>query len=463
MSSAPAAERRRTHPSDVIFQALSSLRELLLPLVVAAVIGAGGGGGPGFVLLFGVLGIIGSLVVGVLRWRATTYVVDDGAISVRSGVFSPDEVVVPIQRISAVDTVAGPLQRLLGVVELQVQVAGSAEPEIRLRPLTRHDAEALAAALGHAGATPREPDWRLGRRRLLLAALSAPQIGILAPLLAGAGAVAQQVFQSGDGDRVLDLLPDTPMGLLAAGAGLLVAAGLLAIAGAVIAFAGFEVLVDGDRLRVRRGLLRRQASTVPLARVHAVRFVESPLHQPFGLLRVRMETGGYGARGGASSTLLPVVHRSEVRAVLARLVPELADDGHGLERPPRRARRRYVAAPAATALAVAVLLVVLLPGAWPAGAALVVLAAAAGLLRHADAGWALREDRVIVRARRVGRSTLVARRARLQRHAVSRTPLQRRARLAGVAIAVGSGAVGAIAHLESATAEGLLSALRRPL
>jgi putative membrane protein len=456
------SQRRRTHPSDVIFQALGSLRELLLPLVVAAVIGAGGGGGPGFVVVFGVLGILGSLVVGIVRWRATTYVVDDRAVSVRTGVFSPDETVVPIQRISAVDTVAGPLQRLLGVVELQIQVAGSAEPEIRLRPLARHDAEAVAAALGHPGATLREPDWRLGRRRLLLAALSAPQLGILAPLLAGGGAVAQQVFQSGDRDRILDLLPDTPMGLLAGGAGVLVAAGLLAIAGAVVAFAGFEVLVDGDRLRVRRGLLRRQASTVPRSRVHAVRLVESPLHQPFGLLRVRMETGGYGARGGASSTLLPVVHRRDVRAVLARLVPELADDGHGLERPPRRARRRYVLTPAATALAGAVVLVVLVPDAWPAGAALVAVAVAAGLLRHADAGWALREERVLVRARRLGRSTLVARRARLQQHAVSRTPLQRRARLAGVAIAVGSGAVGRIDHLEGATAEGLLSALRRP-
>jgi putative membrane protein len=455
-------KRRRTHPSDVIFQALGSLRELLLPLVVAAVIGAGGGGGAGFVVLFGVLGIAGGLVVGVLRWRATTYTVSDHAVSVRSGVFSPDDTVVPIQRISAVDTVAGPLQRLLGVVELQVQVAGSAEPEIRLRPLTRRDAEAVAAALGHPGSTVREPDWRLGRRRLALAALSAPQLGILAPLLAGGGAVAQQVFQSDERDRVLDLLPETPMGLLAAAAAVLVAAGLLAIAGAVVAFAGFEVLVDGDRLRVRRGLLRRQASTVPLARVHAVRLVESPLHQPFGLLRVRMETGGYGAGRGASSTLLPVVHRREVHAVLARLLPPLADDGTGLERPPPRARRRYVARPATTALAAAAPLVVLLPGAWPAGVALVVLAAAVGLLRHVDAGWALRDDRVVVRMRRVGRSTLVARRARLQQHLVSRTALQRRARLAGLAVAVGSGAVGTIDHLEAATADGLLSALRPP-
>jgi uncharacterized membrane protein YdbT with pleckstrin-like domain len=94
--------------------------------------------------------------------------------------------------------------------------------------------------------------------------------------------------------------------------------------------------------------------------------------------------------------------------------------------------------------------------------ALVVLGAGAGLLRHADAGWALRDERVIVRARRLGRSTLVARRARLQQHRVSRTPLQRRARLADLAIAVGSGAVGRIGHLDATTADGLLSALRPP-
>ena len=249
-------------------------------------------------------------------------------------------------------------------------------------------------------------------------------------------------------------------GAVAVAVALLAAAAALAIAGALVAFAGFEVTVDGDRLRIHRGLLRRQASTVPIGRVHAVRFIESPLHQPLGLVRVRMETGGYGAQRGPGSTLMPVVHRRELHAALSRLLPALADEGQGLQRLPARARRRYVTPPAAAALGVAAAVVAAAPEAWPAGLTLVVLGAAAGLLRHADAGWALRDGRLVVRSRRAVRSTLVARTARLQQHRLSRTPPQRRAGLARLAVEVGSGAVGSVAHLDDPVAEGLFAALR---
>jgi len=455
-----SSERRRTHPSDVVFQTLDSLRDLLLPIAVGAVIGARGDD-PVLALMVGAVGIAAGALIGVLRWSTTTYQLTDRAISLRTGVLSPDDTVVPIARISAVDIVQGPLQRLLGVVELQVQVAGSAEPEIRLRPLVRADAAALAAALGHPAGAVREPDWRLGRRRLLLVGLSAPQLGVLAPLLAGVGAVVQQVVQAEGAGRLVGALPDTPAGGLAVAAVALLAAGLLSVLGGVVAFAGFEVLVDGDRLRVQRGLLRRRVSTVPLDRVHALRLVESPLYQPFGLLRVRMETGGYGAKGRGSSTLLPVIARREALAALQRLVPALADAAEGVNRPPRRALRRYVTPPAAAAVAAAVALALTAPAAWPAGAALLVAAIAAGALAYADAGWALRGGRIVVRRRRLGRTTLVAAAARLQRHELSRTPLQRRAGLARFGLAVGSGARIAVAHLDDAVAEGLLTALRR--
>jgi putative membrane protein len=454
-----SSERRRTHPSDVVFQTLESLRELLLPLAVGAVIGASGDD-PVVVLLVGAVGIAVGAFTGVLRWRTTTYLLTDQAISLRTGILSPDDTVVPIARISAVDIEQGPLQRVLGVVELQVQVAGSAEPEIRLRPLARADAKALAAALAHPAGARREPDWRLSGRRLLLVGLSAPQIGVLAPLLAGAGALVQQLAQAGDAGRVIDALPDTPAAGLAAVALLLVAAGLVSVIGGVVAFAGFEVVVDGDRLRLRRGLLRRRVSTVPLDRVHAVRLVESPLYQPLGLLRVRMETGGYGAKGRASGMLLPVVHRREASPALGRLVPALAESGGDLSRPPARALRRYLTVPAAAGAAAAAAVAIALPAAWPAGAALLVAALGAGALRYADAGWALRHGRIVVRRRRLGRTTLVARAARLQRHEVSRSPLQRRAGLAGFGLAVGSGATAAVAHLDDEVAEGLLTALR---
>ena len=67
------------------------------------------------------------------------------------------------------------------------------------------------------------------------------------------------------------LAPDTTREWLLAGGVLLVAAWALSVVGAVVAFAGFTVARDGDRLRIRRGLLSRREATVPVARVRAVR------------------------------------------------------------------------------------------------------------------------------------------------------------------------------------------------
>ena len=136
------------------------------------------------------------------------------------------------------------------------------------------------------------------------------------------------------------------------------------------------------------------------------------------------------------------------------------DPAIALRRPPRRAARRYVLHSAAPGAVLAAVLVLVVPGAWPAALVLVAGAAGLGLLRFRDAGWRLDGRRITVRERRLGRSTLVARRARLQRHATSASPLQRRAGLAAFELAVGSGAEGRVDQVDAADAARLFAELR---
>jgi putative membrane protein len=80
---------------------------------------------------------------------------------------------------------------------------------------------------------------------------------------------------------------------------------------------------------------------------------------------------------------------------------------------------------------------------------------AAGGLRLHDG-----DARVVVRTRRRGaRVTLVARRRRLQELDVSRSPLQRRAGLATVSIAVAGGTRLGVRHLERTLAARVLARL----
>ncbi len=452
-------EPRRLHPAGVVLEILKAAREVLLPLVVVIVIGSSGGGFPAGLAVVGVLVAAGG---GWLRWRGTTYRLHDQTLILRTGIFSPDETSVPLSRISSVDTGQGPIQRLFGVLEVLVQTAGGgAEPEIALSAVAREDVEALRAALGHPEAAHDEPPAahrRLSGGQLVVAALTGPQLGVLVPLLAGVGAVADDlVGERVDGD-LLDLLPRAPGALALVALAVVAAVLAVSVLGAVIAFSGFTVERDGERLRIRRGLLQRRAASIPLARVHAVRVVEGVLRRPFGLASLRVETVGYRQESAAVRTLFPLLRAGEAASLIAELVPELTAQLAPLEPPPRRALRRYLAPPLALGAVVGAAPAAV--GIWWALPVLLALGALEGVGRFRAAGWRLGDGRLVLRSRLLARHTLVARATRLQEHALSQSPFQRRARLADLAVAVGSGRRQRVAHLEQSTARGLFERLR---
>jgi putative membrane protein len=457
-----SARRRRLHPAGIVLGALGVLREAALPLVVAFVAGVGTRG-PSMptALALALLAAGGAALLGYLRWRRTTWWVGDGAVHLRSGVLSPDDTVVPVARVQAIDTTQGPVQRLFGVLEVGVQAAGGGtKAQITLGAVTAADVRALRAATGLPEPAAREVDTLvLSGRDLLVTALTAPQLGVLLPLVAGVGAIGDDLFSEGLRAGWFERLPAGPAVALVV-VGLALVAWLLSILGAVVAFSGFRVQRDGARLSIRRGLLQRRAASVPLRRVHAVRLVEGVLRQPFGLATLRLETAGYRNEPAAAQTLFPLVRRADADALLARFVPELAGALGPLKAPPRRALRRYVLPEALAGALAGAALTAVLPAAWPAVAVLAALGAWHGALRFRAAGWRLDSGRVVLRSRGAARQTIVARAARLQEQSLAQTLPQRRARLAHLAIAVGSGRRARVAHLDLADASALFQAVR---
>ena len=215
---------------------------------------------------------------------------------------------------------------------------------------------------------------------------------------------------------------------------------------------------DGDRLRIRRGLLSRRESTVPVARVQAVRIVEGLLRQPFGLVTLRVEVAGYAKEAAAAQTLFPLLRRAEVAAFLAELLPEAGGDvGGALEGAPRRALRRYLLPPVVAALVVGGALSFVVAW-WPL--LLVVPAAWYGMECWRAAGWRLEGGQLALRFRMLARTTVLARAARLQQHGLRQTVFQRRGDLADVEVAVGAGTRGRVRHLDARVAGALFDALR---
>lgn len=454
------SETHRLHVAAAIEQAIKALSDVAVPLLIGLV--AGGRHSSFSAILLGLLGVGAAAAIGITRWRATTYRVTDRALHFRSGVFSPDETVVPIDRVQAVDTIAGPIQRLFGVSGLQVQTSGGGEKaEVVLSALSDDRARELRAALGHADeAEQTQRRRRLTMGGLLVTALTAPQLGVVLPVVGGLFGLLQNglVGQSETWLRNVNSVHEVVLIAL----GLLLAAWALSFAGSVVAFSGFEIQRADQRLRIRRGLLQRRAVSVPVARVDGVQVVESVLRRPFGLVTLRLELTSLGGRETAQRTLFPLMPRRDVEPFLATFLPELGGSLALQQHPPGRARRRYVLRPVLVALVPAAALVVAVPAAWPAAPVLVALAVVLGLDAFAAAGLRLDPDdgRVVLRARhRAARITLVARRRRVQELGVSRTVFQRRAQLATVSIAVARGTRLAVRHVDQPVVEEFLVVL----
>ena len=461
----------RLHPAAIAVYALQALREAAVPMLVLFGISAFGGGfdaeAAWRALGFGVIGVVGATVIGTFRWATTSYSVAGEAVRLRTGVLSTNEVEIPFSRVQALDVEQGPVQRLFGVQAVHVQTAGGgAGGEIVLGALATAEVGRLRELI--SGRRPElvaherdeAPEHRLSRRMLLLGAVTSGQIGVIVPLLAGLSQVFNNAFGNPiEGERaVAGVLPDAVGEWALVVGGLIVLAWILATLGAIVAFAGFSARRQGDVLRLRRGLLSRRDATLGVQRIRAVRVVEGVLRQPLGLATLRVEVVGYAKEPAAAQTLFPLVRRCDVAALLAELLPEVADELGDLAAPPPRALRRYLLPPAATGLALGAAAAIALGEWWPLAAALPGLAY--GWLVWRAAGWRLHDERLVVRWRLLARTTVLAPVANRESHELAQTVFQRRGRLAHVSVAFGRSTSARIRHLDLGTARDLWGCLR---
>jgi putative membrane protein len=415
------------------------------------------------VLLIAVLISVFSAVWGVLSWRATTYRVSGGAFHLKRGVLQKSERSLPLGRIQSVNTVQGVMQRLFGVVEVRVEAAGGGEePEISLPALSRNDARILREELTRTRRASREAGEvlqeepsptvlrRLSVRNLLVAGMTSGQIGIAASVVVGVSQTVDQLLPRDLAERFSEaLLPRTVSAILLLILAFVLLAWMLAILGTVLAHAGFTLSrsADGKYLHIKRGLLSRYETTVPLARIQAVKVVEGVLRQPFGLAAVRVESAGFAEERGVSTILFPLLPSKKAEEFVRATAPSFAASLQDLKPLPARARRRYAFRAALPVLLVSAPVgIFFFP--WGLSVLLFVFPAALyGLLHHRAAGHSFDGDRLVLRFRRLARTTVVASRSRLQSRDYSVSPFQRRLGLATLKVEVASGSGGAAFRL----------------
>ncbi|MFC7045937.1 PH domain-containing protein [Halobacteriaceae archaeon GCM10025711] len=444
----------KLHPLSVPYRVLTRGASVAAGLLFSGTAVSGGMAWLTFgaVAAVSVLGFLAAGLWELTYYRRFEYELTADSLDIASGVVSRRNREIPLRRIQNVDIRRNVLQRALGIAVVNLETAGGGETEASLRFVGYDEAKRLQREVQRrkrgerAGEETGEPVEATDVE--VLFELSQDELLVLSGLSLDPRILSVLVFA---GPVLGSFVPTEFVSSLAGFTLLLVlVAGVLLVGvavwltGAAVTFAryyGFRLTRHEDELRYERGLLQRYDGSIPLDKIQAVTLQENVLKRYFGYATLAIETAGYGGGqtpSGGSEAAVPLANRGRVLE-LARSIEEFDVDVPVIERPPKRARRRYAMR---YALALGALTVALygvdaftgLVGLWFTPLSLVVLAPVAAHLKWRHRGYALADEHVVTRNGFWSRSTKVVPFYRVQTVIQRETIFQRRWGLASVVV-----------------------------
>jgi len=241
-----------------------------------------------------------------------------------------------LSRLQSVDVAQPLFARMFSMAEVTIEVAGAGDSRVKLQFLPLDDARALRSEILARAAGLRHD---VGE---------APQATV-ASVTPGALATSLLLRSATAGLLILTafIVTVTVMSSGWGGLGIALVTGgvpILIVVSEFIKYFNFTVSESPDGLRLRYGLAKTEARTVPPGRVQAIEYVEPFLWRRQGWVRLRINIAGVGTednQGGRSETLLiPVAVRSVADDLVQRVLPGLALDEMDWRPAPRESRLR---------------------------------------------------------------------------------------------------------------------------
>lgn len=282
----------------------------------------------------GVLVVLLAIIAGAwVSWRFSRFRVADTLIELRTGVLFRQHRQVRFDRIQAVDLGRPLLARLTGLSEVVVQSAGGKDSHLKLSFLTDAQAqqvrEQLMALAGRSDEAPAparvdaagltDADYADGPAPLPVGdrVLAVPNARIL-----------QSVLYSGPGLAIVVAVPALVVSVALGVPEMVAWLGPMTLAigsshlKRLTQECNFELLHQGDRLRIRHGLTDLRTTTVPVHRIQAVEVTQSLPWRLTGWWRIRVNVAGAGTGDDVTQTvLMPVGTREEALRVLTLVHP----------------------------------------------------------------------------------------------------------------------------------------------
>ena len=473
----------RQHPIAAVSRALGLIRGNFITILIFLFVGAQSDNFPFLWWIGGGFGFL--LVLGVANWWRFLYKIEDGTLHIKSGIFVRKDLYLTKDRIQVIDITSGLLQRMFGLVRLDIQTAGSSSRQAAIDAITRDKATEVNRMLREAGtvnseggtdetefiesASPEQPPGKiikLPAKELIIAASTSGSFGIALSIIATVfSQIEPLISESEMFEYLFGLLPsqtDTIM-IITVIAVFVVFAWLLSFFSTLFTYGNFQLDVKEKEVVVSRGIFEKKRITVPFNRIQAIHITEGIIRQPLGYASVHLESAGYGDdKGTGSIVLYPLIRISNLKNLMSDVLPEYQKVFEGTC-PPSRSARRYIFRSSFLVTAVtAVLYWQLAFNIWIW--LLPVISLFWGWKKYKDAALGWSDDMFLLRNRRLSKSTAFIKKKRVQDATMIQSPFQKLRNLASIQIYVASGDRGKsfqVRDLEVEDAAILLQHLRK--
>lgn len=451
------SNKQHLHPITIVMNMLKNAKQWVTTFAVLFLVNIGriewNPAKPGFqwtligLLVIAVIAIV-TIVLCILSWRRFTYWFEDQELHIEKGIFVRKHQLVPFERIQSVNFKESILHRPFRLVSVTLETAGSEESGMKLLAISKQQAEWIEAATKKAKkrtntsleATPEEQPlvekelmYSITKKDLLILAATSGSIGIIFSALA---AIATQLSDFIPMDAVVDqvqVLVKSGITLIALLVALILfVSWFFSIVVTYIQFANFEVVREGERLLISKGVLEKKRTNVPLSRVQSIRIVESPFRQLFGFATIQLvSAGNTEEKSGSTVTLMPLIKRAEGIALLQKLFPDYVYDVEQWVKPPKFASWRYMLFYSWFTFVIVALLIIFIPHYYGAfGFILCAFAMLYGYALYKTAALQIEDNQLLVVTRTFSKVTTLVMKNRIQTLQLAQTIVAERGELA---------------------------------
>ena len=374
-------------------------------------------------------------------YRRFEYELTDDTLDIASGVVSRRNREIPVGRIQNVDISRNVFQRALGIAEINLETAGGSSTEASLRYVSHEEAKRLQSELGRlkrdegstegGEETSEQELFSVTSKELVLLGIVGIDLRLLSVVTVLLPVVTPSLTER-FADPLVSLAVTAPLAAVGIVAVTALVSGVIAVAN----YYGFRLTRRNEELLYERGLLQRDSGSIPLEKVQTLTISENVIARRLGYASLAVETAGYAPGEAGSQSAVPLADRDRVFD-LARSVEDFGTPE--FERPPKRARERYLFRYGLLSISVvgaafAVDAYTSLTFAWYLTVALVPLAAVAAHLKWLSLGYDAGPEYIVLREGFWTRTITVVPYYRVQTVLDSRTIFQRRRRLATLVV-----------------------------